>query len=1597
MGPPDEEAEQTYTFDVQCTGYGEVFSRPPEVTSSGLLSFHLRPRKSGTVGCKIYMLDDGGTERGGIRRSAPLSFSLVVLDVDSPPEFVRGPNIVVKEDHAPYSKPWAAAVTAGSEDELQNVQLHANVSDLQAYLFATPVSFSPWPTPSVLNFHAAPDQFGVVNAVVYATDTGGARSEVSTFTVTILPVNDPPTFTLLAPRVAVQEDSPLYNAPFVVQIVPGPTNEADQMLRWEVTPLGDAQRTTWGSSAVRRSTALQQTDVPGGLFLEHPRILHPVPFSGASVSGTGASQNLTFRLAPDAWGSQEFQACLIDDGGVANGGSDRTCRRFFVDVTSVNDPPRAVTSGVIELHEDAGEVTVARWLSIIQAGPLDESRETVRVLGTNCPSTPQTALFAAPPVTHHPSGDVRFSLLPDAFGEINCTVAVQDSGGVVAQIPMHVVVRPVNDAPTFTAVSEVIEWNEDGGAFRRVHAVGLSPGPENERGQRVIFTVNPVAGRLPPPQPRPGSSAAQPTVNAGEAYRTLFADGVSILQDSVDPTKGILSFVPRKDAYGEVTLDIVVGDDGAPPPSSADGGAAAREGAAFRTARLTVRILPVNDPPVFTYVNGTIFLTEDAGGMGSPRVVTAPSGSSGGDASPQLDASGIPSGSVVVQGWAFSVSPGPSNEGGQTVRFVILWPTTGSSMFFAPPEVDARTGDLVLPLKADAFGEVTLTIKAVDDGGRARGGIDESADKRVRIVLAAVNDAPFLVWGSAKDGNKVRVLEDVPETVPNFASRIHPGKGEELVQVAQVVSSGAGDTTLLEMLQFYPDGALSVVPRKDRNGVTQGWIELRDNGGRANGGTDTKMEQVTVEVVPVNDPPTFRLKKLDVHVSEDCGMAWIDDLVTDVSPGPTDEAWQVVHFRPTVATPELFRTTPSMDPFGKLGFNFRPDWNGVASVQVQACDTGGEENGGIPCSAFQELRIHVDPVNDAPTFVPGEAALTVSSNAGTYAEQWATQVSAGPADEEQGGLRFVTTAVSNAELFLADGAPVVRPDGVMVFSLNNKKAGNTTVAFRLEDSAGARSPEYLVRIESLDPSEAPLVAVLDELYENFNLRGFRQAVGRAMEVSEECVVVLRTQPATVRVNFRFTRVCGRYSASYLNQRYLAAVSDAASPLRLELRLLESYSEGVHNTQLNQENLKLLRNGNMLPNGEYAADKSTAGNNNSTLVVVLVVCLLALCVATVAAVWCLRRYLRRRRWEADNATYEKSRQQQAFEEEEAELAASGRSGVVADGITGPVDPDLLAAAADANPHDGVVDVTRFSPRRHPALRAYHDGGASVADSSAASHVSNTTHLFHAPPLPPPPPPPPPPQLQQQQWLQSYGDAASASANPIDATFSQGTPCASSGSGGSAGGAGGSADGLLGRTRAGPGHPASVRAAAASAARPLSSYSPSNANVAASAGTTAALAGSRRKTGAPPPAPTTAALPQEPVPMGSVTTNPLQATFEAPAPAQRRAAPPSAVSTMRGLAATPTDAATASVSRMRYRHSNPEGGGYDCDDIVVEEDSCSGDDVDCCGSASPGRGPVGNVDGDDDDDDIDLRFVRTPSEDAVATGYADARIVVESSPL
>jgi hypothetical protein len=235
---------------------------------------------------------------------------------------------------------------------------------------------------------------------------------------------------------------------------------------------------------------------------------------------------------------------------------------------------------------------------------------------------------------------------------------------------------------------------------------------------------------------------------------------------------------------------------------------------------------------------------------------------------------------------------------------------------------------------------------------------------------------------------------------------------------------------------------------------------------------------VTVTVDAVNDAPSFT-KGPEQTKDEDAGAQTVDDWATAISAGP-NESGQQLTFEVTNDNNNLFTSggQPSVAPDGTLTYTPAADKNGSATVTIKAKDSGGTANGGQDESAEETFTVTINAVNDAPSFQK-DANETVNEDAGAQAVNgWASDISAGRADENGQQLTFEVTSDTN--LFTAGGQPAIDASGKLTYEAAPNANGSATVTVKAHDDGGTlnggtdTSAEQIFTIKVSAVNDAPV-------------------------------------------------------------------------------------------------------------------------------------------------------------------------------------------------------------------------------------------------------------------------------------------------------------------------------------------------------------------------------------------------------------------------------------------------------------------------------------------------------------------------------------------
>jgi CSLREA domain-containing protein len=496
-----------------------------------------------------------------------------------------------------------------------------------------------------------------------------------------------------------------------------------------------------------------------------------------------------------------------------------------------------------------------------------------------------------------------------------------------------------------------------------------------------------------------GDTSTITSVTATSSNGTLIPNDPAHLGVAITGSTGVVTINPAANLSGTTNITVTINRTGGPES---------------KTFMLTVN--PVNDGPSFT--------------TGSDQTVLEDSGAQ------------------TVNNWATNISPGPSDEAGQTVSFNITG-NTNASLFSAGPAVSS-TGTLTYTPAANANGSATITINLMDNGGTANGGADTSAAKTFVITVTPVNDAPTFTKGPDKTVNE----DSADQFFSPWATAISAGPANESSQTLTFqVTNNTNPGLFAVAPSFNSTGDLGFRPATNANGSATITIVLKDNGGTANGGADTSAPQTfTINVTSLNDAPSFT-KGPSQTVNEDAGAQTVNNWATAISPGPSNESSQAVSFIITNNTnPSLFSVAPAVSPTGTLTYTPAADANGLAQVDVALKDDGGTANGGSDTSLSQTFVVTVNAVNDPPSFTKG-ADQAVNNNAGAQTvANWATNISRGPANESSQTVAFQVTGNTNPGLFTS--GPAVSSTGTLTYTPSASGGGTATITINLKDSGG---------------------------------------------------------------------------------------------------------------------------------------------------------------------------------------------------------------------------------------------------------------------------------------------------------------------------------------------------------------------------------------------------------------------------------------------------------------------------------------------------------------------------------------------------------------
>ncbi|MBV9493773.1 MAG: tandem-95 repeat protein, partial [Acidobacteria bacterium] len=972
------------------------------------------------------------------------------------PSFTIPTSTSSNEDAGTQTIPsFATAISAGPADE-SGQTLTFTVTQTAADPTLTFTVAPAIAADGTLTYTAAPNAYGTATFSVVLTDDGSNTapnvnaSSTHTFTITINPINDPPSFTIPASTMSQEDGGPQSVNAFATAISAGP-NETGQTLTFTVTPTG-----TTGALA----------------FTSAPTI---------AADGT-----LIYTAAPNTSGTATFSVVLTDSGSnVAPNVNASAAQTFTITVNAVNDAPSFTIPTSTSSNEDAGTQTIPSFATAISAGPADESGQTLTFTVTQTAADPTLTFTSAPAIAAN--GTLTYTAAPNAYGTATFSVVLTDSGSNVAPNvntssahTFTITINPINDAPV--AADDAFAYPTDGSPLT-VNAPGVLANDSDidSAGLTAAVVTPPSEGTLSlqsngsftyTKAASPAATSVTFTYRASDGLAFSNVATVTITLNA-PPVAGNDAFTLREDqTVTEPAPGLLANDSDANDNISLVQLVSGPDCAGYASGTCGTLTLALMQDGSFTYeppadFNGvatfTYKLIDDAGLESAPATVTLtvlPVNDAPSFTALTVDVSGAQNAGLLAVPFATNILRGPVTATDETSQHVHFETDIYLGGNLLQPFVDVDAGiasttgldiDSTGTLRfrpGSTTGTVRAWVRIVDDGGIDNGGVDASdaIELVIRITAVVINKAPSF------NVSNITVNEDAaPQSVANWVTSISAGANEGSQTVTMSIDSYTNPSLFSVAPTIVSNNRLTYTLAPNAVGSSTLTVKAVDNGGTANGGVDTTTKTATITVTAVNDAPSFTKGADLAYASGTSGLQTVAGWATGISAGPSDESAQTLTFSVTVRSgSSIFTGTPALASNGTLTFTLNGT-TGLAVIDVRLADSGGTANGGVNQSAIQTFTINAGNVNTPPSFVKG-SDITVLEDSGpaTY-PGWATAISPGSASESSQTVSFTVTA-STPSLFSTQ--PTVDASGTLTFVPAANQFGSTTVTVRAVDNGG---------------------------------------------------------------------------------------------------------------------------------------------------------------------------------------------------------------------------------------------------------------------------------------------------------------------------------------------------------------------------------------------------------------------------------------------------------------------------------------------------------------------------------------------------------------
>ena len=541
--------------------------------SGGSRNLQITPatNQSGTTTITITVTATNG-------RTATDTFDLTVNAVNDAP--------VANNDSYATDEDTPLVVNAANGVLFNDTDVDTPHASLTAILVSGPANASSFTLNPDGSFNYTPNaNFFGSDSFTYKANDGFLDSNVATVSITINPINDPPSFTIAAnPPTIAQDAGPQTVLNFATSISQGP-NETGQTLTFNITPGPTTGTLTFSAQPVINATTGTLTYTANNGTNGTAQFSVTLSDNGSNTppnSNTSAPQTFTITVAPPNASPvvtttagnlayTENAGAVVIDSGLTVTDSDNT------DLTGATV---AITAGFVSAQD-----TLAFTNQLGITGNYNSGTGVLTLTGTTTVANYQTALRS---VTYANSSD-------NPTTSRTITFTATDGISIPGSATRGISITAVNDAPVNTVPGPQSTNEDTAKVFSAGNANQISVADVDLNANPIKITLTATNGTVTL------STIAGLTITTGTGTNDTTVVFTGLLS-AVNTALNGLSFNPTADFNGAASLQIISDDQG----NTGTGGALTD------TDTVNITVNAANDAPVVTATAGNLSYTENA-------------------------------------------------------------------------------------------------------------------------------------------------------------------------------------------------------------------------------------------------------------------------------------------------------------------------------------------------------------------------------------------------------------------------------------------------------------------------------------------------------------------------------------------------------------------------------------------------------------------------------------------------------------------------------------------------------------------------------------------------------------------------------------------------------------------------------------------------------------------------------------------------------------------------------------------------------------------------------------------------------------------------